>query len=130
MKPKIAIGILIIFCFAEIRPLLPFVEYYAYYEYISKVLCINKDNPISICNGKCYLTQQLKETQETEKKDKKVPTVKQERIPMIVCSIKLPKFVLIGSISQKHYFFYQFSIKDLTIKPLTPPPKMLIEHSA
>lgn len=123
MRPKIAIGILIIFCFSEIRPLLPILEYYANYEYISEVLCINKDKPMSTCNGKCYLNQQLKKAQESEKQDKNIPTVKQERIPMIICNYESTKFVVRNSSSQKYNVFYQFSIKDLTIKPPTPPPK-------
>ncbi|MEX2565432.1 MAG: hypothetical protein WD431_05785 [Cyclobacteriaceae bacterium] len=123
MRQKIAIGILLIFCFAEIRPLLPFVEYCATYEYISEVLCVNKDKPISTCNGKCYLSQQLEKAQETEKKDKSIPTVEQERIPMIICELKFPNFTVGNSFSQKFSAFYQFSIKDLSITPPTPPPK-------
>lgn len=123
MRPKIAIGILIVFCFAEIRPLLPYLDYFVNYEYISEVLCINKEKPMSTCNGKCYLSQQLKEAQQTEKQDKKIPTVEQERIPMIVYNSELPKF-LITVLEAKQYFqFYQFSIKDLSISPPTPPPK-------
>ena len=123
MRPKIAIGILIVFCFAEIRPLLPYLDYFVNYEYISEVLCINKEKPMSTCNGNCYLSQQLKEAQQTEKQDKKIPTVEQERIPMIVYNSELPKF-LITVLEAKQYFqFYQFSIKDLSISPPTPPPK-------
>lgn len=78
---------------------------------------------MSTCNGKCYLSQQLKEAQQTEKQDKKIPTVEQERIPMIVYNSELPKF-LITVLEAKQYFqFYQFSIKDLSISPPTPPPK-------
>lgn len=44
----------------------------AYYhinkKYIAKVLCENRDKPIPICNGKCFLVKKLKEQQ--EKKDK------------------------------------------------------------
>jgi hypothetical protein len=123
MKPKIAIGILIIFCFAEIRPLLPYLDYFVNYEYISEVLCINKEKPMSTCNGKCYLSQQLKEAQQTEKQDKKIPTVEQERIPMIVYNSELPKFLIIVSEAKKYFQFYQFLIKDLSISPPTPPPK-------
>ncbi|MGV6829825.1 MAG: hypothetical protein ACWA45_10575 [Flavobacteriales bacterium] len=123
MRPKIAIGLLIIFCFAEIRPLLPFLDYLVNYKYISEVLCINKDKPMSTCNGKCYLSQQLKKAQESEKQDKNIPTVKFERIPMILCDYKFPKFAIMNSVSQKHNTFYIFSIKDLTISPPTPPPK-------
>jgi|TARA_B110000240_G_C13461603_1_gene436931 hypothetical protein len=123
MKPKIAIGILIVFCFAEIRPLLPYLDYFVNYEYISEVLCINKEKPMSTCNGKCYLSQQLKEAQQTEKQDKKIPTVEQERIPMIVYNSELPKFLIIVSEAKKYFQFYQFLIKDLSISPPTPPPK-------
>ena len=123
MRPKIAIGILIVFCFAEIRPLLPYLDYFVNYEYISEVLCINKEKPMSTCNGKCYLSQQLKETQKTEKQDKKIPTVEQERIPMIVYNSELPKFLITFSDAIQYSEFYQFSIKDLSISPPTPPPK-------
>jgi len=78
---------------------------------------------MSTCNGKCYLSQQLKEAQETEKQDKKIPTVEQERIPMIVCDSELPKFSVSVSDVQQHSDFYQFSVKDLFISPPTPPPK-------
>lgn len=123
MRPKIAIGILTIFCFAEIRPLLPFLDYFVNYEYISEVLCINKNKPMSTCNGKCYLSQQLKEAQETEKQNKKIPIVEQERIPMIVDNSELPKFLVTDSNAQQQFEFYQFSVKDLFISPPTPPPK-------
>lgn len=78
---------------------------------------------MSTCDGKCYLSQQLKETQGTEKQDKKIPTVEQERIPMIVYNSELPKFLITISEARKYFQFYQFSIKDLSISPPTPPPK-------
>ncbi len=78
---------------------------------------------MSTCNGKCYLSQQLKEAQQTEKQDKKIPTVEQERIPMIVYNSELPKFLTTVSEAKKYFQFYQFSIKDLSISPPTPPPK-------
>jgi len=123
MRKKITIGILIVFCFAEIRPLLPYLEYYANYEYISEVLCINKDKPMSTCNGKCYLSKQLKKAQETEKQDKKIPTVEQDRIPMIFNNSELPELLVSVSDNQKHFKYYRFQVKDLIISPPTPPPK-------
>jgi hypothetical protein len=123
MKAKIAIGILIIFCFTEIRPLLPFLEYYVNYDYISEVLCINKEKPILGCNGKCYLNKQIKKTQESEKQEKKILPVTLERIPMILYSYEIPKLAERSAISKKHFVFYQFSTKDLTLSPPTPPPK-------
>ncbi len=37
-------------------------------EYIAKVLCINKDEPMSGCNGKCHLSKQLENAEEPEEK--------------------------------------------------------------
>ena len=123
MRAKIAIGILIVFCFAEIRPLLPYLDYFVNYQYISEVLCINKEKPMSTCNGKCYLSKQLKEAQQTEKQDKKIPTVEQERTPIIVYDSELPKFLKSVSEAKQYSKFYLFSIKDLSISPPAPPPK-------
>lgn len=46
---------------AMIRPIIPIIEYHANYDYISTVLCENRDRPYLECNGKCYLEKQLKE---------------------------------------------------------------------
>lgn len=46
-------------------------------DYISKVLCINKDEPKSGCGGKCYLSTQLK--QQEEKENKQVPVNSNEK---------------------------------------------------
>jgi len=60
------------------KPLYPLVEYVVNYEYISEVLCENKEKPLIGCDGKCYLTKQLAKSSEDEKpiSDKKI-TVKQ-----------------------------------------------------
>lgn len=51
-----------------LRPIAPFVEYAINYDYISKVLCINKGNPEMHCNGKCQLMKKLKQQKEEDKK--------------------------------------------------------------
>lgn len=40
-------------------------------EYISKVLCIKRDKPITICGGHCYLSANLKKAKEAEQKGPK-----------------------------------------------------------
>ena len=35
-------------------------------EYIAKVLCVQKDQPITICGGKCYLNKRLKKAQQED----------------------------------------------------------------
>ena len=38
-------------------------------EYIAKVLCINKEEPITICGGHCYLIKQLGKAGEQQEKE-------------------------------------------------------------
>jgi len=49
-----------------LRPIAPLVEYVINYDYISKVLCINKDKPELNCNGKCHLMKKLEQQQEDD----------------------------------------------------------------
>ena len=49
------------------KSLLPVVEYVVNYEYISKVLCVNKAKPELQCNGKCHLMKELAKASENEK---------------------------------------------------------------
>lgn len=50
-----------------VKPVLPVLEYVVNYEYISKVLCINRDKPKMHCNGKCHLMQELAKASDAEK---------------------------------------------------------------
>jgi hypothetical protein len=50
-----------------IKPVLPVLEYIVNYEYISKVLCINRDKPKMQCNGKCHLMKELAKASDAEK---------------------------------------------------------------
>ena len=64
-----------------LKPILPVVDYVINYEYISKVLCENKDKPKLKCNGKCHLMKELAKAAETENpksSDKKQNTPIQE----------------------------------------------------
>lgn len=63
MKKIVFIIVLIMF----LKPVLPVLEYVMNYEYISKVLCINKDKPKMQCNGKCHLMKELAKASDTGK---------------------------------------------------------------
>ncbi|WP_413998030.1 hypothetical protein ACMDB5_09535 [Flavobacterium sp. W1B] len=45
--------------FILLKPVFPVVEYVVNYDYISKVLCVNKEKPKLHCDGKCYLMKEL-----------------------------------------------------------------------
>ena len=50
---------LIFSLFLFVKPILPFLEYAAFYDYIKNELCENKDAPELQCNGKCHLKKEL-----------------------------------------------------------------------
>lgn len=64
---KVKKTLFVITLFIVVKPILPFVEYVVDYEYISTVLCINKEKPEMKCNGKCHLMKQLAKAAEEEK---------------------------------------------------------------
>ncbi|PQJ20829.1 hypothetical protein [Tenacibaculum sp. SG-28] len=49
-----------------LRPIAPLVEYAINYDYIAKILCINKENLSLNCNGKCYVMKKLQQQQEED----------------------------------------------------------------
>lgn len=55
-------------------------------DFIAEVLCIKKDKPKSTCNGKCYLSEQLKKAEDQE--EKQAPTTKKEKSQVLYCSKK------------------------------------------
>jgi hypothetical protein len=50
-----------------LKPVFPVIDYAVNYDYISKVLCINKEKPAMHCNGKCHLMKELAKASEIEK---------------------------------------------------------------
>lgn len=41
------------------KPLIPLAKYIVFYDYYVNVLCENKQEPESTCNGTCHLKQEL-----------------------------------------------------------------------
>lgn len=62
-------------------------------DFIAKNLCVNKDEPILMCSGRCYLSSQLQKAEEQE--NRQAPLHKKE---------KLETF---------HYFFSNISTSHL-----------------
>lgn len=61
---RIAVIIIIILF---LKPIFPVLDYVVNYDYISKVLCINKAKPELKCNGKCHLMKELAKASEDDK---------------------------------------------------------------
>lgn len=108
-----------------VRPVMPLVEYYLNYDYISQELCENKDKPYLECNGYCYVEKQLK----------KIDPIQQDQKPITSSTISLKDYPIstldfckINIINQKievenknPLYYPFFTPKDIVVDLLQPP---------
>lgn len=88
-----------------LRPIAPFVEYAINYDYISKVLCINKDKPELACNGKCHVMQELEKQQQ---QDFNSLQISMEEYPIgFVELLSIPKIQLFNVKKERPTFYHQ-----------------------
>lgn len=90
-----------------LQPIIPVVNYFADYEYISTVLCINKETPSFQCNGKCQLGKELaKDSDQSQPQDSSLKKI--EILPQLFFQnfIGLNK-IFINAPHQKSAFYYQ-----------------------
>ncbi|MDN5200357.1 hypothetical protein QQ008_03270 [Fulvivirgaceae bacterium BMA10] len=81
LRALLAIGFIFLYLGGLLKPIAPLIEYYANQDYIAEFLCINKDEPITVCNGQCYLANKLKDSQQEENQEA-LPGVKMEDYPI------------------------------------------------
>ncbi|KAB5486099.1 MULTISPECIES: hypothetical protein [Flagellimonas] len=109
-----------------VKPLWPIMEYVANYEYITQVLCENKDKPQLHCNGKCYLAKQLEKQQKDQDKN---PFGEQRSKPEIQPLVFFQSLLVFdfGNPFQvfpdKNYFLYQGISPQLFICDIPHPPE-------
>ena len=123
MKPALAFIVLLAFA----KPIFPFLEYALNYDYISKVLCVNKNKPKLKCNGKCYLMQQLAKNaaEKDSSSNKKLPT-KIEFQLVYFEEFRYPNFSEISVIQNlfKRNLYYQNNYTSLYQSKLFKPPQV------
>lgn len=76
------------------RPILPYVEYAVFKNYIAKNLCVNRDKPKSCCQGKCHLKKQIEksaEASDTEEKNSARKILSQEVQAFLISPVSIPK---------------------------------------
>ena len=103
---------------------MPWLEYVWNYDYISQVLCINKEEVEQSCNGKCFLMTRLAQAEEEKSSPvKRVPTVDLEKTPFILNSSACYG---VNITLHTRTNFPESVIKYLenTLLPATPPPKV------
>jgi hypothetical protein len=91
-------------------------------EYISKVLCINKERPKMECSGKCFLSKKLKQ-QETE--DEQAPNSKKEKFEMpVFFHPKQYYLYALALLSKAHFDRYDFMVSNPFLNPVFHPPSV------
>lgn len=95
-------------------------------DFIAQVLCINKDRPMSSCNGRCYLSEQLKKVEEEKKQ---TSSSEKEKLKLVYCYFKVsfdlsfhtPYFIKkLNPVGVDEFYLYSF------ITTIFRPPKSLI----
>ena len=108
MRTHFAIGFLLLYGIAMLRPIAPILEYQLNRDYIANVLCVNKDKPITVCEGSCYLAKRLKQEQQ---KGQSAPQIQLKDYPIGWITLLAVQFPLAKSEKTTpilHYEHYAF----------------------
>lgn len=109
-----------------LRPVMPLANYIINQDYIAEFLCINKDKPKLECNGKCYLTKQLKEVADEKKKN--LPPIEMEEYPIgfvLLASFTFPSVRLLKKSLYHYNNRYSFSY----LNQIFHPPNITFHYS-
>jgi hypothetical protein len=115
--------LLVIYLAGALRVVFPYISYELNYEYISTVLCINKEKPKLKCNGKCHLSKEIQKATEEESKSK---TTQSKGFEITEYSPETSPFAFtIDFIElENNRFILSNKILSLSLDKSTPPPKV------
>lgn len=116
IKKSFILLFLAVYLSISIQPLLILLSYQLNFEYISTVLCENKDNVKSCCKGKCFVKKEVRKSD----KENKEQMISRNDLSDHICSyFELP--AILSSDNFKESIFtstlQSYSQTD------TPPPK-------
>jgi hypothetical protein len=116
---------LVILVFYILRPVFPFIEYAINKDFIVKNLCINRDKPLSCCEGKCHLAKQLKKSNDSnnDPKDKNTnKKIQNEETKEFLCiPVTIPKIFETGLVLQP---FPMTIVSQIFSAAIFVPPKL------
>ncbi len=105
------------------RPILPYIEYAVFKDYIAKNLCINRDKPKSCCQGKCHLKKQIEKSNESgdnENNSSNKKVINQEVKEFITSPVAVPKAT---AISVSRTIYDEIMITAQVSSSIFVPPK-------
>jgi hypothetical protein len=98
------------------------VYYHLNKSYISSTFCVNKDKPMSTCQGKCYLAKKIKQQ---EQQSSQMPDVIKNVKDFLLFVESLPQLIIekINMQIQNVVASYTISYKNLFVDSLLQPPQ-------
>ncbi len=119
LKQVISIALVLVFLLPNCSKVWVLIDFKINQDFIAEVLCINKEKTITICNGRCYLAEQLQKQEEHEEQQapqqEKVETLFVEAFfnNTTTCWIPVKK----PSDLDHYTFFYTANHLDRIFKP-------------
>lgn len=127
---KILYTYLFIFLYigALLRPIVPVIDYNLNYDYIAKILCINKDEPELKCNGKCQLAKEIKKTIPINDQNEQpaLPVIDFDKFPITCLKIVDQKFRLLENSKKLNPFSCKIGNTNDFITSVFQPPDFLV----
>lgn len=123
MKKIVIYFLLLLFVFQSTSNLWIVSSFYINRDYIAKELCINRFDKVPICKGVCFLEKKISAN---EKKEQKIPNVKEKEIQLYFSPETTFTYHLIVPIaSSKTVVVKQNdSIKSLFLYSIFHPPQL------
>ena len=121
LKKTVALILVSVFLFQTFSKVVVYADYLINKDYITKVLCINKDKPKMHCNGKCHLKKQL----EKEKKKEQSPAnpVKEKREIQFFSEFNFNISEISPPVTKILAPDYYFSLSEKHLTSVFQPPK-------
>lgn len=104
------------------KPVFPVFKYVAFYDYIVKELCVNKNKPELQCNGKCYLIKELSKTSESEKTNRDSKKTEIYELNILFCQNIDCIYLCFFTVKEKLNTTYKNSYTFLSTKFHFRPP--------
>lgn len=120
MQKLIAAIFILIFHLAPLINGATYVDFLLNQDYIKVFLCINKEYPKTSCNGKCYLSKQLKKTKNESQNE--FPELINTKHVFNISSVFKRKLKQFKSLNQQPQVFYINTYKEIFSADTSYPP--------
>jgi len=105
------------------KDLVTYASFLINQDFIATTFCINRDEPIMQCHGKCHLTKLIKENQE-EQKD--TPNTVKEKEATVIFLSEICKILIVNNSKKRQrqpVFFRNHIFSSSYLKEIFHPPQ-------